>query len=89
MIHDLIQDRSKTHGDFSDGARVMQNLKAMAKDSPNWDKLTSVQLEAIEMILHKLGRILAGDHFHRDHWSDIEGYARLAADRIDEGQQGG
>lgn len=45
------------------------------------DKLDDVQRESLSMIFHKIGRILAGDPNFRDHWDDIAGYAKLAADR--------
>lgn len=35
----------------------------------------------LEMIAHKVGRILAGNPHFEDHWADIAGYARLSADR--------
>lgn len=38
--------------------------------------------EALDMICHKLGRIIAGDASFKDHWVDIAGYATLVADRV-------
>ena len=38
--------------------------------------------EALDMILHKIGRIVAGDATFKDHWVDIAGYATLVADRV-------
>ena len=35
------------------------------------------------MILHKIGRILAGDPNHKDHWVDIAGYANLPIKEIE------
>jgi len=34
--------------------------------------------EALEMIAHKIGRILNGDPNYADSWHDIAGYAKLA-----------
>ena len=86
-LDQILTERRAAHGDFSEHARITQNLKAMAANGVNWreSRLTSVQREAIEMILHKVGRIVAGDPNHRDHWDDIAGYARLAADRTSQG----
>lgn len=88
-IDELLRERGTTHGDFSEHARITQNLKAMAANGVNWkqSKLTSTQREAIDMILHKLGRIIAGDPNHRDHWDDIAGYAKLASERTSEAAQ--
>ena len=35
------------------------------------------------MIAHKIGRILAGDPNHIDHWLDIAGYATLVAKELE------
>ena len=82
-IRDVLAARGSRHGDFTEHARITQNLKAMARNSVNCReaRLTAVETEAVEMILHKIGRILAGDPHYRDHWDDIAGYATLAADR--------
>jgi hypothetical protein len=78
----LLAERGKSHGDFTDHARVTQSLKYGMRNSPKWDKLTPIQIEALEMIQHKIGRILSGDPKHQDHWDDIAGYAKLVSDRL-------
>jgi hypothetical protein len=45
--------------------------------------LTDDQLEALEMICHKLARIINGDPAYSDSWRDIGGFAVLVADRLD------
>jgi hypothetical protein len=85
-VADTLNERQKTHGDFTDNARVMQALKQIARSGNNWVghiELTPVQREALDMILHKVGRIVTGDPNVPDHWLDIEGYARLARERIE------
>lgn len=73
----LLAQRGKTHGDFAAHAHYTQELKgAMAAAGQT---LTPVQQEALDMIAHKVGRILAGDPSFKDHWDDIAGYATLAA----------
>jgi hypothetical protein len=42
----------------------------------NWHDDPVVR-EAIDMILHKLARIAAGNPYFEDHWKDIAGYASL------------
>ena len=79
-IRSVLAARHSVHGDFTDHARITQALKALIGDKP----LTSVQREALEMIMHKIGRILAGNPNYRDHWIDICGYAQLVADRCEE-----
>lgn len=77
----LITERSKTHGDFTDHARITQNLKGMMTAEDRYLFLNACQRESLEMIVHKIGRIIAGDPDFRDHWDDIAGYARLVAER--------
>ena len=82
-LETLLDERKNTHGDFTDHAACTQSLKVVAKNWPNWVELSPVQKEAIEMILHKLGRIMTGNPDHKDHWDDIAGYARLVSQRIE------
>ena len=81
---ELLAERGKTHGLFSEHALITQTLKGTMHEAVNWDRCTLSQRESLEMIVHKIGRILAGDPNHKDHWDDIAGYARLVADQIGE-----
>lgn len=76
----LLAERGKTHGDFRYHAAVTRELKrAFMRTVLRKKQLTDVQLEAVDMILHKLGRIAAGDPNFQDHWDDIAGYAKLVS----------
>ena len=76
-VGEVLNEREKTHGDFRDHAFYTRQLKSVIKESPNSDRMSDVQKEALDMILHKIGRILAGNPDYKDHWVDIEGYANL------------
>ena len=76
-----LAQRGSTHGDFGDNAEIMQATKTLWHSHVGWAKLTNVQREALEMIAHKVGRILCGNNEFDDHWIDIAGYAKLAEDR--------
>lgn len=78
----LLAERGKTHGDYSDHARITQRLKDVMKASPKWGELSDIQKETLEMNAHKVGRVLSGDPNHLDHWDDIAGYARLVSQRL-------
>jgi len=80
-IANILAERQKTHGDYSEHARITQELKSVLRSSPGWDKLTDCQKETLEMIAHKAGRTLAGDPDFKDHWDDIAGYSKLVSDR--------
>jgi hypothetical protein len=45
------------------------------------------QAEALDMICHKIGRIVNGDPDYADSWIDIAGYAKLVADRLETGKE--
>lgn len=78
---ELLNERQKTHGDYGDHARLTQALKDKMFDEEGWVRLNDCQKEALHMIAHKIGRILAGNPSFKDHWDDIAGYAKLVADR--------
>lgn len=67
----------KTHGDYKNTAAISQSLKTVMISGKNWDMLKDTQREALELIAMKIARILSGDQNFRDHWDDIEGYAKL------------
>ncbi len=81
-IDATLAERGSRYGEFPEHARITQNLKAAMADSPNWSTLAPDQKEALEMIVHKIGRILNGDPDYHDSWHDIVGYAKLPADRL-------
>jgi len=39
--------------------------------------------EALDMIAHKMSRLVNGDCYHRDSWHDIMGYAKLIDVRLE------
>lgn len=82
----LLAERAKTHGDYTVHAKCTQMLKGVLvlHFSSSLNDLTAAQHEALDMIFHKIGRIIAGNPNFRDHWADIAGYAKLVADRCPE-----
>lgn len=81
-LAEMIAEKQRTHGDFTDHGRVTQNLKRAMRASPNWEALTDTQKEGLEMIQHKIARVLAGNPDEADHWIDVEGYARITRARL-------
>lgn len=76
----LLDERGKTHGKYYEHAFISQELKKMLTNGVNWNQLTCVQRESLEMIVHKIARILSGDPNHEDHWKDVCGYSQLVVD---------
>jgi hypothetical protein len=81
----LLTERGHEYGPFRDGAALMQGMKRLMADHARaHDKTFSDdQWEALEMIVHKIGRIVNGNPDKVDHWKDIAGYAMLVADRLE------
>lgn len=75
-------NREATHGDFSEHADISQSLKYTMRQSKNWDGLGVVPREALEMVQHKIARILTGDPNVVDHWDDIIGYVSRVTERF-------
>lgn len=77
-IEALLSERSKTHGDYCVKAEIIQDIKSIMRSADNWyEALNDMQRESLDMIAHKIGRILSGDPNVTDHWADIAGYATL------------
>ena len=60
-IEETLQQKGKKYGDFKEHSRISQNIKQAMKDSPNWHKLSCDKCEALEMLAHKIARILNGE----------------------------
>lgn len=81
-IQKTLKERQKTHGNFQTHAAISQELKAVLWKH-DFQALAPDQCEALEMICHKMARILNGNPDTHDHWHDIAGYATLVADRLE------
>ena len=83
-ITDILTERGKNYGPFADHAEITQTLKAVIEKHLLFRAiaLTFDEQEALDMICHKIGRIVNGNPHHSDSWDDIAGYARLVADRL-------
>jgi hypothetical protein len=78
----IIAKRGAAYGDFRTQGIIAQELKDAVRTLPGWERLEAHQRESLEMIMHKIARIMNGDPNHRDSWVDIAGYAQIVADRI-------
>jgi hypothetical protein len=81
----ILAERGSRYGTFADNASTSQALKRiMAQHLAKHNKqIADDQWEAMEMIAHKVARIINGDPDYVDNWADIAGYARLVADRLE------
>ena len=73
----ILDDRGEKYGAFDGHAQISQHLKRVMWGVEGWGRLSDQQREALEMITHKIGRVLNGDPDYADSWTDIAGYAQL------------
>jgi hypothetical protein len=81
-LEQILQDREADYGQFSMLAKLSQNLKEVVQRQYNWAEMPSNHKESIEMILHKISRLINGNSHKADTWLDIAGYATLVASTI-------
>lgn len=83
-IAQTLAERGSRYGSFSGHASVSQSLKyVIRKELKERNKvLPDSQQEALDMICHKIGRIINGDNNYADSWHDIAGYAQLVDDQL-------
>ena len=86
-VDQTLAERGDRYGEFIDHARISQNLTGIMQATPNWDDLRSIHKEALEMIQHKIARILNGDPDYIDNWHDIAGYAILVEQHLTKNHQ--
>jgi hypothetical protein len=78
----ILEARASRYGDFIDNATIAQAMK-MAAIGNVWGDMDADAREAIDMICTKISRIVTADWRYVDNWRDIEGFAKLVADRLE------
>ena len=83
-VENTLNQRGDRYGPFVGHAAVTQELKNVVYKglAERGKKLAPDQLEALDMICHKIGRIVNGDLDYADSWHDIAGYATLVDKRL-------
>lgn len=83
-VENTLEQRGARYGTFQGHAEISQDLKEVLRTALlcRGKKLKEDQQEAIEMIFHKIARIVNGDSDYSDSWHDIAGYATLVDDRL-------
>jgi transposase len=84
QLEKILNKRAEQYGTFMRNADIAIKLKqvihnAMVREDT---QLYPDQLQALDMIVTKIGRILTGNPSHLDSWIDIAGYAKLVSDRL-------
>lgn len=84
-VKEILEQRGNTHGSFDDNASIVQDLRRVMRESPNWAYLSAVQQLALEEDALKTARILSSgaDHNNPEHWKDKAGYAQLVVNHLE------
>ena len=84
-INEMLAGRQARYGSFQGHAEISQVIKQVIHSAARArnKELESDQLEALDMISHKIARIINGDSNYADNWIDIAGYATLVANRLE------
>ena len=80
---EILEERGREYGSFARHARISRDLKTAAQWGMGGKTFDPVMAEALDMIFHKIARILNGNPMNRDSWADIAGYAELVVKEID------
>ena len=83
-IEETLKERGNRYGEFTGHAKITQDIKRAMYHSVNWNGLSDDKREALEMVAHKIGRILNGDPNYKDSWHDIIGYTKLIDDTLED-----
>ena len=83
-VDSTLTERGTRYGKFLEQASASQALKNVLSYQLRIRQkyLDPDMQEALEMILHKIARIVNGDENYTDSWHDIAGYAKLVEDRL-------
>jgi hypothetical protein len=84
-VNEMLAGREARYGSFQGHAEISQVIKQVIHSAARArnKELESDQLEALDMISHKIARIINGDPNYADNWIDIAGYATLVANRLE------
>jgi fructose 1,6-bisphosphatase len=80
-----LDERGSNYGPFDGHSMAAQQLKKVVRShlssNKRYNDLNAVQMatvdEGLDMIMHKVARLINGDPLHDDSWVDIAGYATI------------
>ena len=78
----VLSERGSRYGSLMSNATISQGLKEIIHSSTNWEAMPPDMREALDMIVHKISRIVEGDFNYDDSWIDISGYSTLIVERL-------
>lgn len=81
-IHATLSERGQNYGAFATHAAISQALKTVMHGTDGWGKMQPDQRECLEMVMHKIARLLNGNPQFLDTYRDCVGYLQLVIDRM-------
>ena len=81
-LENTLKERGSRYGTMAQNGKVSQLLKRSIQLGESWDSMSDDKKESLEMICHKISRIVNGDPVYVDSWHDIGGYARLIEESL-------
>lgn len=88
-VDETLAERGARYGDFTEHAEIAEALHGIlvgdtvaGNFTTSWGVMKPFQRQALRVIVDKIARILNGDPDYVDNWHDIQGYAKLAEDRL-------
>ena len=83
-VNAILDERGSRYGSFAGHAEITQSLKDVIRYHLIIKEKTLApdQQEALDMICHKIGRIVNGDADYAENFRDIAGYATLVMNRL-------
>jgi hypothetical protein len=78
MTNPAVPNRDHQHGGLDAVGITSQQIKDSMREGVNWEtnSLHPAAKESLDMIAHKVARVLSGHNPHdSQHWEDIAGYA--------------
>jgi hypothetical protein len=78
MTNPAVPNRDHQHGGLDAVGITSQQIKDSMREGVNWktNSLHPAAKESLDMIAHKIARVLSGSNPHDfQHWEDIAGYA--------------
>ena len=82
QLEKTLAERGEVYGRFVDHAAISQSIKRAMRAAPGWQELPDDMRESLEMLAHKVARILNGNPDYVDSWHDVSGYATLVEKRL-------
>jgi hypothetical protein len=84
----ILGERGNRYGTFESNAKTCQLLKNVLHSQEGWYRLSYVQREAVEMMMHKISRLVNGDATYLDTVIDIAGYNQLMLEHMRDRNEG-